>query len=326
MFRPVPIDNNYYNYSEFNGLCPGENNFLCFIEKTKVIYLNAKANIDSKAWSLLNERQAKRNQNVVFTRGEPKCNLFVYEILKASDIDIGTPNKAGKSHKILHLTGKDSRPPCTSDWFNNKVKFFEPVNDPTKAEIGDIITNGKHMGIVSGYHTTISASARFKDEFRVVNNDWGYRGDEGTIKIFRYNPFADYVEFNYDYTFNSSNAQIANDQGITQEDSGSCYDNNDGEFIQLCMEHPEYCEQVSDVPSDDIITIDDLLINKQDDIGTSTDSEIGKPSYTNIDDNHLNNDDHKQDEEKEDSNKIWILVGLGAIWNIIVYIICCRCC
>lgn len=264
-FKPVFVDN---KYSEFKGFCPGENNFLCFIERSKVIYLNAKANIRSNAWAIGRERQAKKNNKVVFTWREPKCNLFVYEILRASDIDIGTPNRAGWSHPILKYQGKDLRPPCTQDWFNNKVKYFKPLDDPTNAEIGDIITNGKHVGIVSGFNTTISASARYEDEYKVVNNNWGYRGDEGTIKIFRYDP-----------TYEPSIAQKRFDQETTLEsDSDSCYNNNEVDIIQLCKEHPEYCEEVVDVPNDDIITIDDLLINIQDNVGTLLDDNNLKAS------------------------------------------------
>jgi len=62
----------------------------------------------------------------------------------------------------------------------------------------------------------------------VVNNNWGYRGDKGTIKIFRYDP-----------TYNPSMAIIANDQELTPEDDTvSCYYNNEDDFIQLCTKHP----------------------------------------------------------------------------------------
>lgn len=80
--------------------------------------------------------------------------------------DIRTPNRAGWSHPILKYKRKNLKPPCTQDWFNNKVKYFKPVNNLTKAEIGDTITNGKHIGIVSGFHTTISASAKIEDGYK----------------------------------------------------------------------------------------------------------------------------------------------------------------
>ncbi|ORX42876.1 hypothetical protein BCR36DRAFT_305717, partial [Piromyces finnis] len=44
MFKHNSIDN---KYSEFKDLCPGESDFLCYIEKPKVIYLKAKENIGS---------------------------------------------------------------------------------------------------------------------------------------------------------------------------------------------------------------------------------------------------------------------------------------
>ena len=40
---------------------------------------------------------------------EWKCNLFVYEILLASLIDIGTPKKISDKRWILKLEGKNDR-------------------------------------------------------------------------------------------------------------------------------------------------------------------------------------------------------------------------
>ena len=57
------------------------------------IYLTAKENIGETAWAKDAERQAKRNRNVKFKSSENKCNLFVYEVLLAAGVDIGTPNQ-----------------------------------------------------------------------------------------------------------------------------------------------------------------------------------------------------------------------------------------
>ena len=155
------------------------------------IYLNAESNIGETAWSFDVDRQAKRNEKVYVTKGEYKCNLFVYEIILASGYDIGTPNKANCiKHPILCSQGKDQRPPLCNDWFNERVPGFNLIgmNEDGKklCQKGNIITDGHHIGIISnpedGY--TISAST---DE--VVENDWGYRDyqKDDDFKIFRYN-------------------------------------------------------------------------------------------------------------------------------------------
>ena len=57
------------------------------------IYLTAKANIGETVWAKDKDRVANRNSKVHFKNGEWKCNLFVYEVLKAAGCDIGTPNR-----------------------------------------------------------------------------------------------------------------------------------------------------------------------------------------------------------------------------------------
>ena len=54
------------------------------------IYLTAKANIGDKSWARDVPRQEKRNKHVYFDAGEYKCNLFVYEVLLACGVDVGT--------------------------------------------------------------------------------------------------------------------------------------------------------------------------------------------------------------------------------------------
>ena len=150
------------------------------------IYLNAKANIDETAWAKDVDRQAKRNKEVFVTEGEWKCNLFVYEIILVSGYDIGTPNRARWiSHPILNIQGKNKRPPCCSDWYNLQVEGFTFIGEgeegKNKCKKGDIVTNGVHIGIIAGDGETISAAKE-----KVVKNDWGYRGDEGVLRYFRY--------------------------------------------------------------------------------------------------------------------------------------------
>ena len=151
------------------------------------IYLNAKANVGETVWAYEVDRQAKKNPKVYFTGNEWKCNLFVYEMILDSGYDIGTPNTAGFKHLILFFQGKNKRPPCCMDWYNEKVPGFILIGEGEEGKQncipGDIVTDGTHMGIIAGNEQTISAAY---DE--VVENDWGYRGNEKrTLKYFRYN-------------------------------------------------------------------------------------------------------------------------------------------
>ena len=133
----------------------------------------ARCNIGETAWNFKPSRQAKRNPNVKFGMCEPKCDLFVYEILLASLIDIGTPHETSNKRFILRLEGKLKRPYTAIDWFNGIVPMFEEV-DQEDVEGGDVVSNGSHVGIVSEYDYTISATLYDG----VVENDFGWRDDE----------------------------------------------------------------------------------------------------------------------------------------------------
>ena len=156
------------------------------------IYLTAKANIGETAWAKYSEREAKRNRNVKFRYSENKCNLFVYEVLLAAGVDIGTPNELnGWKHPILALTNQLLRPPCAIDWFKGEVENFELIGEASKDEDlaynidweqGDILTDGTHMAIVSGDGKTIGAGEKTVNETK-FGFDFIY-GD--SVKIFRY--------------------------------------------------------------------------------------------------------------------------------------------
>jgi len=174
-----------------SGLCSGSSNYQCCITPTKneQIYKNALSYVGSNNWSVLKARQCAKNDAVYFNTSETKCNLFVYEVLLDSGIDIGTMNELKSlTHPFLVSEGKAKRPACAIDWYNEKVSQFKLIGQGSEGikncKPGDIITDGGHMGIVSGSKSTISASAK---EFKVVNNDWGFRGDEDRpVRIFRY--------------------------------------------------------------------------------------------------------------------------------------------
>ena len=157
------------------------------------IYLNAKENLNETAWAKDNKREAKRNSNVCFNKGENKCNLFVYEIILASGYDIGTPNSInGLAHPILAAKGKLSRPPCAIDWYNGSVNGFTCIGEGVKSnglasntpcKPGDILTDGIHMAIVYDNNKTIGAG-----EYSVNETGFGFEFIYGnSVKVFRYN-------------------------------------------------------------------------------------------------------------------------------------------
>ena len=151
-------------------------------EKKKEILRIAKANIGDKSWNYFLPRQAKRNSEVKFGIKEWKCNLFVYEILLACQIDIGTPNQISEKRWLLKAKGKSERPPTCRQWYNGEVPYFREIRRE-EARGGDICTDGSHCGIVSDdFERTISAT-----QIDVVSNDWGWREDQKNVKFFTLN-------------------------------------------------------------------------------------------------------------------------------------------
>ena len=144
----------------------------------KEILRIARANIGEHAWDYFPSRQAKRNKDVKFGMFEYKCNLFVYEILLASLINIGTPNETSKKRWFIRLQGKLKRPPTARQWYDNEVPSFEEI-ERDDAKGGDICSDGEHCGIVSRYGKTISANGSI-----IIENDWGWRKGQNNVKFF----------------------------------------------------------------------------------------------------------------------------------------------
>jgi len=177
------------------GHCPGGKNFQCCVpkkinnsnsnkKKSEKIVENARNYMDccKGDWLKKKNRQCEKNEHVYVTKGEPKCNLFVYEVLLASNIDIGTPNKCSLKKSYLRLQNKCDRPPLAADWYAGTVKKFKYVGTSDgDYKPGDIITNGVHVGIVSGTGTSISASTTKG----IIENDWGFRTGQ-VFRLYRY--------------------------------------------------------------------------------------------------------------------------------------------
>ena len=163
----------------------------------EIIYNNAKSYIGSDLWGYLcsnddvlkyfeGKERLSFNEKVFFCSYEPKCNLFVYEMLEKSGITIDLPNKMGGKCSTLQLLNFDvpkERPPTASQWYNGTVENMKLIGigeeGLSKAIRGDILTNGHHMGIISGYNKTISARCDV-----IVENEYGW--DDNSTKIFRY--------------------------------------------------------------------------------------------------------------------------------------------
>ena len=61
------------------------------------------------------------------------------------------------------------------------------------------------MGFISGFQKTISASSRV-EEMKVVENDWGWRGDQkDNVKIFRYMPNSENEKEREEYNEGNTN-------------------------------------------------------------------------------------------------------------------------
>lgn len=152
--------------------------------QTKVVQC-AKKYIGSKDWD-------KNVDKGSVLSDEYKCNLFVAEVLNEAGFEVPYTNKAGIKAMIRLISKLDfnfDRPLVAAQWYKGECPgttlVGEGVNGLNKAWPGDIITNGVHVGIISGPKKTISATP----SQGVVENDWGWRaGDIDSMKVFRYHP------------------------------------------------------------------------------------------------------------------------------------------
>ena len=86
---------------------------------------------------------------------------------------------------ITYRVGSIISNTCSLTEYDGKALKFNLVKRP---RIGDICTDGSHVGIVSGRGKTISASALTN---KIVENDWGFRENSGkpqpNVRFYRYN-------------------------------------------------------------------------------------------------------------------------------------------
>lgn len=133
----------------------------------------ARAKIGSQDWS----PDVKRGS---FESGEPKCNLFVAEVLTEAGFNVPLINHAGPMKMIFHLN-LAKRPPTAKQWYDGECSNTELIQNLDNSLPGDVITDSSHMDIISGKQKTISASFPAK---KVVENDFGWKLGQN-VRIFR---------------------------------------------------------------------------------------------------------------------------------------------
>ena len=166
-----------------------------FLEtKRQIVIKHAREKIGSTDWEYESSNTSGKdrksdNGKVFFCDYEPKCNLFVYEMLAAADIEIELNNKMGIQCSLFHWDEPNERPPTVKDWYEGTVEGMELVGQGSdgiwNSMPGDILVEYNkdkgihHMGIISGTQKTISACA---DQICETGFGW----DSSTVKIFRY--------------------------------------------------------------------------------------------------------------------------------------------
>ncbi|KAK3610402.1 hypothetical protein CHS0354_008690 [Potamilus streckersoni] len=116
--------------------------------------------VGSEKWLYSGSHQTGANTN--------KCNIFVADILKEEGCP--APNRR-----------RSYSPIGAYEWANSNSVFlgrspcWERCNSPEK---GDVIATDGHVGIVSGYQRTTSASAAAYPPGLIVENDWGFRSGQ----------------------------------------------------------------------------------------------------------------------------------------------------
>ncbi|XP_067683476.1 uncharacterized protein [Haliotis asinina] len=120
--------------------------------------------IGSTKWSQASSHRTGANTN--------KCNIFVAEVLE----------EAGATVPHRHVLTWS--PIGAGEWGNPNSEY---LNDDscwthvTSAQVGDVIGDGVHVGIVTG--SQLTTSARYD---KVVKNDFGFRSSQADMTLWRF--------------------------------------------------------------------------------------------------------------------------------------------
>jgi hypothetical protein len=130
-----------------------------------------------------------------FGVSEPKCNLFVAEMYAdlGYEVPVNANYHASLGRRLLSrflspLTtfSSEPRPYLAKDYYNGEVPgtliLGKNAEGLSRAQPGDIISDGRHMAIISGDGKSIHAMA-----MEVVENNFGFRPDNTDITVIRVN-------------------------------------------------------------------------------------------------------------------------------------------
>jgi RHS repeat-associated protein len=127
---------------------------------------NARSLVGSTKWAPENWRFPYTGNIGSTDWSSNKCNVFCGEMVR----DAGMLQGFRKNTLFSWLSAES--------WYSGESAGWTQVDSPLS---GDIITDGHHMGIVSGKNTSISSASSGK----ILENDWGFR-DQRNIRYFRY--------------------------------------------------------------------------------------------------------------------------------------------
>ena len=136
----------------------------------------ARSHIGSSSWDRFGHRTGSGVTALPFA---PKCNLFVYEMLRNAGLYPGRPHTGGRIHRRFN----DNVPKTAADWASRSFyipgwRILESVETPMPGDIAATVT---HVGIVTGNRLTTSVHISGP----VVENEWGFRDGQAGQVIFR---------------------------------------------------------------------------------------------------------------------------------------------
>jgi RHS repeat-associated protein len=144
----------------------------------------AKSYVGSEDW-----QYAKTKDN--FGSETNKCNQFVYDVLKQSGADPGTPNRSGWIKRTLGLGEK--YPPTAGQWADPNVSIpgwevLKPGESPQPGDVAaqkiDYADATGHVAIVTGANETTGTSTTDGVD-AIKTSDWGFRDSQKGKVVFR---------------------------------------------------------------------------------------------------------------------------------------------